>query len=524
MKFENFKGTEEIKKSNIITKIKKMVIGALIVGNINPSVIANNENFLKDKKSEKKENTKDFESNVVKSENKIEFSATNFFEPDSDVISPEAINDICLNFQKLLDQINEDNYNKILEYGIIVAPGADPNLSVRFKNNEELATARAKSLIAFLEDYLQKADFPNLDAEKVKNLKDKIQFIIEIPVSQKVENPQIGVIYPEDLGYTKQDLNKMNQNQIEEIYKSCRVVTVSLGLEIEKDKTYRTSAGDFINPMQEKGILESSFVSNVEKKVNWDAKIIKLDVDGTQSMDNKDKDKAVSWSLAVKKIANDPTLKNKDINLSFFTDVRTETESFAGIDEVINRIENEEYNSKQKGGIEHALDASLKSLEEMPDNAEKKIYKIFTDELLQDVSINKVKKLQELSQRKNVDAKLYFINNDKVMMEISLREIEELIQYKIMKDLKDRFKSVLGYKRDKNNDLEKEKRNEANKKLDEFIDSLKNWNFDGVVSSPLILEYFPKNREAEKDIKGYLFNKNLPNVNLDGRGWEVDIK
>jgi len=39
----------------------------------------------------------------------------------------------------------------------------------------------------------------------------------------------------------------------------------------------------------------------------------------------------------------------------------------------------------------------------------------------------------------------------------------------------------------------------------------------------LILEFFPKNKVDEKDIQGYLFNKNLPIVELDGRGWEVNV-
>ena len=180
MKFNNFNNPpqEKIvqKRSNIITRLKLLAVGFLVAGSIGHGAMAEKNNLSKDEGINKKEKSKDYDSNVTKSENKIEFSATNFFEPDSDVISPEAINEICLNFQKLLDQINEDNYNKVLEYGVIVAPGADPNLSVQFKNNEELATARAKSLITFLDDYLQKADLPNLDAEKVRNLKEKIQW------------------------------------------------------------------------------------------------------------------------------------------------------------------------------------------------------------------------------------------------------------------------------------------------------------------------------------------------------------
>ncbi len=537
MKFNNFNKPpqEKIlqKRSNIITRLKILAVGFLVAGSIGHGAMAETNNLSKDEGINKKEKSKDYDSNVTKSENKIEFSATNFFEPDSDVISPEAINEICLNFQKLLDQINEDNYNKVLEYGVIVAPGADPNLSVQFKNNEELATARAKSLIAFLDDYLQKANFPNLDAEKIKNLKEKIQFIIEIPVSQKVDNPQIGVIYPEDLGYTEQDLDKMDKSQIEEIYKACRVVTVSLGLEIENDKTYRTSAGDFINPMQEKGISKVTTGGDVNLqqtmefrkiKMNWNAEYIGVIIDNSPSM-NTENGKGKSHLVTFQKLKEDPDLEGKKIHFAFFSDKLGEVAECNDINELNDKLKNENF----KGNIEErAASSSVQFLDQMPNNKNFKIFKVITDENLQGMNTRILEQIEENAINKNVDVKFYYINSEKKEIEISLEELRFAVGRQLIYNARISFRDFLNTKRndvlnDRKNSFDKERpiidKKTAIEQLDNLQSAVENYRLNEVLDNIYFAEVFKKTDKNEA--KNLFLAENIPYVKLTKLGHEV---
>lgn len=522
-KFEKIQATpkEIVKTTNIVSRIKKLVIGALIVGNLSPSVMAGNDNISKDKSENKKENTKGHDSKVTESEDKVEFKATNFFKPDSDQISPEAINDICLNFQKLLNEIDQDNYNQVLEQGIVVSPGADQNSSVQFKNNEELAKARAKALITFLDDYLQKANFPNLAIEEVKNLKEKIQFIIEIPVSAKVENPQIGVIYPEDLGYTKEELNKMDQSQIDEIYKACRVVTVSLGLEIKKGNTYFTRAGDFINMMEAKKVLkqEESNENIKNGKVDWNAKSIMVTVDKSPSVNQKTGNHDLSWQVVLQKITDDSTLIKKEINFAFFSDKLEQMETYTGIDSVVDVVKNGAYIGSSK---EQAVSCALKSIENFPNDKESKIFKTFTDESLQNVSLQMILDLDKMCIDKNINAKFYFINKDKKLMEFSVWEIRKLTEKAIFDGIEGKFNNFIVSQRNRGG-LNKKDKAENNEKINELITYFNDCEFENFFNDPLIAEMYKGSNEIKKDPFSYFSKKVIPNVSLEGYGRIIDL-
>jgi len=537
MNFESFKNKEQkeqiLIKSGIITRIKKLVIGALIVGNLSPNVMASNDNLSKDKDENKKENSKGFDSNVTESSNKIEFKATNFFKPDSDQISPEAINEICINFQKLLNEINQENYNQVLEEGIVVAPGADPNLSVQFKNNEELAKARAKALISFLDGYFQKATFPNLDETQINNLKEKIQFIIEVPVSQNVVNPQVGVIYPEDLGYTKEELSKMNQSQIDEIYKACRVVTVSLGLKIKKDKTYYTSSGDFINKMEEKGISKVTTGGDVNLKqtmefrkikMNWNAEYIGVIIDNSPSM-NTENGKGKSHLVTFQKLKEDPDLEGKKIHFAFFSDKLGEIAECNDINELNDKLKKENF----KGNIEErAASSSLQFLDQMPNDKNFKILKIITDENLQGMNTRILEQIEENAINKNVDAKFYYINSEKKEIEISLEELRFAVGRQLIYNARISFRDFLNTKRndvlnDRKNSFD-EKRPEidkktANEQLDNLQSSVENYRINEVLDNIYFAEVFKKIDKNEA-MNLFLAEK-IPYVKLTKLGHEV---
>ena len=384
-----------------------------------------------------------------------------------------------------------------------------------------MAKARAKSLISFLDDYLQKSNLPNLDLEKAKNLKEKIQFIIEIPVSQKVENPQVGVIYPIDLGYQKEDLEKMDQAQIDEIYKECRIVTVALGLDIQKDKTYYTSSGDFINTMEIKKVLkqEESNENINNGKVDWNAKSIMVTVDKSPSVNQKTGNQDLSWQVVLQKITDDPILIDKEINFAFFSDKLEKMETYTGIDSVVNAVKNGSYMGSSK---EQAVSCVLKAIENFPNDKESKIFKTFTDESLQNVSLQMIFDLEKMCLEKNINTKFYFINKDKKLMEFSVWEIKKLTEKAIFDGVKGVFNNFIKNQRNRG-DLNKKEKAENNEKINKLITYFNDCEFEKFFNDPLMAEMFKNSHEIRKDPFSHFSKKVIPSVSLEGYGRVIDL-
>ena len=256
MSFEKFflkKTDNTINKKEDTPKEQKGVLGKIRDKSreleFAAAIVAGLSSFGNQVKAETKvgtgtDETKRFKTEVIDSEGKLEFRAINYFKSDSDYISPEAEQSIGYDFQELLSQINESNYAQVMKDGIWIYSSADPEKTNNFKNNKELAEARAESLIVILKKHLGEMNFSNLSPEKAEYLASNIKFFIKVPTSGIVSNPQEGVTYPEDLGYSKEALSKMSEEEIDRIYAECRKVVVSIGM--YKSDTYYVSSKDFI--------------------------------------------------------------------------------------------------------------------------------------------------------------------------------------------------------------------------------------------------------------------------------------
>jgi|GEM_PF-6962044 len=510
--------------SDFSRRIKKALVGILIVTNFIPNEVKAGDNPFLSKDKELNKTEKGYKSNIVESKDRIEFQATNFFEPDSDVFKPESIKAILGKFQELLEKINSENYEQIIKEGIVVSPGADPNHSVKFKNNEELAKARAEALIILLKSYLDKNNLSNLSDTQKQKLKDNINFIIEIPVSATVINPEIGVIYPQDLGYKEGDLAKMTKVEIAQVFEQCRVVSVSLGLNIssQEDNIYYTSANDFLTPMELKGnSQDENNIELVKKNVNWNAKSIMINVDNSPSINKKDKNQDLSWQVILQKITKDPTLDDKNISFAFFSDSLNEIENYVGISKVIDRVEGGGYKGASK---EKAVLCALHSIENFPDNKDSKIFKTFTDEALQDVSVKMVMDFENICSNKNINAKIYFINKNKKLMELSVWEIKKLVEKAVFDGIKSQFKSfILNRKSYYDRHLPKKEKMEANFKLDKLIKDFTDCNFEEFFNNSLIEEMYEKSNEIKKNPLSYFSNEIMPVVPLEGYGRVIDL-
>lgn len=486
--------------NNLRSKMKKIALGALIVSNLGAN--ANNSFDNYSIKGSNKESNR-YDSNIIEKNNNFEFQAINFFDSDSDHISPEAEVAIGLDFQKLLDQVNENNFIKTIEDGITIFSSADPERTKNFLNNEELAQARAESLIVVLKKYINEAEFSNLSKDQAKKLKDQIKFSIIIPTSKIVENPQVGVTYPEDLGYTKEELSKMSEDEKEQIYSQCRLVTVHFSAENSKS-TYEITREELTERLKMNSI-KPLIPEKIGVKVNWDADMIMIMVDNSPSVGDN------SYKEILKKITSDQNLVGKKIDFSFFSDKLNESIACEDISEVIDIVGKDKYKGSN---IEHALSSSLDKLRSLPENnRDSKILKIFTDEKLQDVSINMVIDFQLEMSKKNTDAKFYYIDNQKGLMQIDASSIKNAIENELLKDMHGVLKNYLNNKSSEIKGLKKEQRVVIKNQLKDLKLSYEIGDLYSVLNNPLINDVY-----NIRDAKGVLMNKNLRNVSLEGLG------
>jgi len=498
------KNTEEKTRGNesILSKVRKMksrnlILTMAFVSGLNQAVQA--------KELGKTTEVKNFKSEVINSNDKVEFQAVNYFASDSDFISKEAEEKISSDFKELLDQVNEENYKQIIEDGIYIYSSADPEKTNNFKNNEELARARANSLIKLLEKYLASAEVSHLSKEESKEFKDDIKFFVEVPTSSVVSDPQIGVTYPEDLGYSKESLAHMSASELDEIYARCRKVVVSLG--VYKNDTYYTQAEDFIAPISPRNLPETK-KGNIEGAIKWNADNIVILVDNSPSVGQN------SYKEILSKIMNDNDLAGKEIQFSFFSNELGQTTICENVDDVINIINKEKFEGNR---TEQALSSALiklKSIEVSDKNKESTIMKTFTDENLQNVSLDMVNSFEEEALGKNTKADFYYVDKENGLMQISQKELKEAIEKRFLEDIQATLKNNINNKKkgiiyysDKN------KMNTIKKQLEDLSKAYDTGDINGVLNSPILNEVY-----NYRDAKTTLMKKNIPTVSLKNLG------
>lgn len=448
--------------------------------------------------------SKGFRSEVIDHKDKIEFQAVNYFASDSDFISKEAEDQIGYDFQRLLDQVNEENYKQIIEDGIYVYSSADPERTNNFKDNETLAKARAQSLIELLKKQLENIKFSYLSKEHAEEFVNDVKFFIEVPTSEKVSNPQVGVIYPEDLGYSKESLKGMSRSEIDKIYAECRKVVVSLG--VYKNDTYYVKADDFIKPVSPKDIQELKN-ENIQNKVNWNADNIVILVDNSPSVGEN------SYKEVLGKIMNDPDLIGKKIQFSFFSKSLGETILCESVKEVIDVINKEKFAGDK---TEQALSSSLykiRSIQIDKDKKESTVMKTFTDENLQNISLQMINSFKEETTDKNIDANFYFVDKSNGLMQINVNELKEAIERQFLEDMKGVIRNYISNKSREIRNINKNQKDIIQKQLNDLSLAYEKGDLDGVLDNPLLNEVY-----GYRNAKNVLIKKNIPVVSLKNLG------
>lgn len=505
-KTENLKSDKEKsnqKGSNVLEGIRKLNSKNLI---LTMALVSSLNSFARASEGRGNVETNTFKSEIIDSKERIEFQAVNYFASDSDFISKEAEEKIGADFKKLLDQINDNNYKQIIEDGIYVYSSADPEKTNNFKDNEALARARAESLIKLLKEYLEDVSFSNLSLENSKEFKEKIKFFTEIPTSSVVSNPQVGVTYPEDLGYSEEVLSNISSEGMDEIYAKCRKVVVSLG--VYKNDTYYVSDKDFMKPISPKSDINIENQKNIDNKINWNAQNIVILIDDSPSVGDR------SYKEILEKIMNDTDLNSKKIEVSFFSTKLDKTVICEDVKEVIKVVDEEKY---QGNNVEQALSSSLSKIQSLPtpENSEQStIMKIFTDENLQNVSLDMIRNFELEAGGKNVDAKFYYVDKDNNgLMQININEIKEAIENQLLKDMQGVLQNYVHNKKNEIRNMNEDERKIAKKQLDDLSVARESGNLDGVLNSPLLNDVY-KYRNA----KGVLMKKGIPVVSLKNIG------
>lgn len=424
---------------------------------------------------------------------KIKFQATNYFETDSCVLTQEAKEKITSDFKKLLNKINPDNYEEALKLGITVNGGADPRTtsnpdyfdpSKNIPTNTLLVEKRLESFVELLKDILKGFKLSNLNEEKQEILKRNLKISGETTTSTIVENAEEGVIYPEDLGYSKDDLAKMSKEELEEIYSKCRMVTVSFGVENKKKNIEITP-----NKIE---FAEQNYIF----------------IDGSPSVGFGN-----SYSMFIDQIiSNNEKVEGKDLFLVYFDSKLGRILKMENPADLIKDIKEHKFSGDVK---ELAVDALLTAAQSIPQNSEKSTFKLFTDEELQGVTLGNIKNLQKLCKDKNILANYYIRIGNKIR-EVSLEEIRTLFEEQLF----DNFKNVMEkYIKDKTSEIQKQKMIipqkdqhslvEQQKNLNNLILSMGEGSLDGVLDNPL---FKADSRKFTENELGVISVKELLNV------------
>jgi len=165
-------------------------------------------------------------------ENTAKIDLTNSYETDKDFISETDANEIKDNFKAFLDQVNADNFKKVMGLDFKIYGSSDERQTSTWKGgNLELTQARIAAAEKIIKTELENHDFSNsgLTLEQIKALQNK-EF--------KHGVPEEGVTHITDLvnpdtgeKYTTKEVEEMKKNNVtkyNELLQDCRYIKVNL--------------------------------------------------------------------------------------------------------------------------------------------------------------------------------------------------------------------------------------------------------------------------------------------------------
>ncbi len=361
------------KKNGFAGKAKAVLLGTLALGLSHEMQASSNpEDSTKNKQpaaAASFNGAKALEAKTGKSSEKIEMQFANYFTTDKAEISQENSNKIAALLIEYIGNINKDNIDQFLASNLRLRASSDPRPTNSYPGgNSELTKRRAEEAHKVIKGILGKIDFSKsgLTVEDIHKIIEKFKNI-------ESDIPEGGVIdYHEVASEAEWQEAQSNETKKLEIYQKMRFVNLvvsSLPIEKETPKISLETGGGFNTDKFSEGYMlidgSPSTAKHLKKFRKFTLKATKLDI---------------------------------PMKVIEFTDTADHVYEAKDLREAAEIINNLPIITKV---TELALDVGIKELEKKED--QKPAFAFFgTDELLQNISKEKLDKLENIGNRKNI--------------------------------------------------------------------------------------------------------------------------
>jgi hypothetical protein len=338
----------------------------------------------------------------------LKLDLSNSFETAKAEISPENQKNIEQTFTEFLSKINKDNYKQFAFSNWAVEGSSDERpISIEGGNNK-LTHDRVNSLKPFLQKVLDKFDFSRngLSHTEIESLKHKV---IGEKIPNGGEGREAGVTYLTDLNnpstgqhYTAEEINAIktnNPDKYQDLLKECRYTKLNL-----------ESTGEYTNALTQAGQA-------------YDKVTMLIDKSGSM-FDSKD---YIADNIEKNIKDDDSHNGSTKYAIGFFSDALHSLEEAGNLKDACHKIKAEHTlgyaHEKMLSSTVSALETILEANHGQKVEG-RQVLVVATDEAIQDVSVNNLKAIKDLSTKTGVEVKLLMgIDENNRVVEVSIDDL-----------------------------------------------------------------------------------------------------
>ncbi len=334
-------------------------------------------------------------SEFNKLERYSQLELSNYYDTDSDHISDANRAQIEAQMTKFLDNVNEHNFQELLDGQFKISGSSDERETSRAGGNEKLTADRIEAARQILTDVLNKYDFGDrLTKSQIEKLQNK---------NFELESPEGGVTHLSDLinpdtgeNYTEAEIQALSEDDRLDLLKDCRKVAVDFLVRHDAKINTVKALGANID-IQNNHDLEQTLS-------DWqDYDEIFYIVDNSPSM--KKNHEAVA-----KIILEQKNLKGTKINFGNFSDDLDDLKEVKSLNDIAQDVTKSEKGGSSEERVLKTLISTLKQIKSGRETSKKVI--IATDENFQNLNWDELNEIEELAEDKNVEVAFIYANQD----------------------------------------------------------------------------------------------------------------
>lgn len=320
---------------------------------------------------------------------------SNYYDTDSDHISDANRAQIEAQMNKFLDNVNEHNFQALLDGTFKISGSSDERETSRAGGNEKLTADRIEAARQILTDVLNKYDFGDrLTKSQIEKLQNK---------TFELESPEGGVTHLSDLinpdtgeNYTEAEIRALSEEDRLDLLKDCRKVTVDFLLKHETTlNTIKTLEANI-------NIQRSNELEHILSDWQNYAEIFYL-VDNSPSM--KKNHEAVA-----KIILEQKNLKGTKINFGNFSNDLDDLKEVKSLNDIAQDVTKSEKGGSSEERVLKAAISTLKQIKSGSETSKKMI--IATDEHFQNLNWDELNEIEALAEDKNVEVAFIYANQN----------------------------------------------------------------------------------------------------------------